>query len=216
MEKKLDYFTIDGETGGNQDWFTNIVMHMGGCAAATACDCSIYFALHRGMEHLYPYDVRNLTKEEYIKFSMKMKPYLRPRTHGVNKPSLFIEGYSQYLRDIDESAITMAGFEGTHSAKEAAHFIKSQIDAGYPVPYLMLRHKNEIYKDFVWHWFLCFGYKETQGDMLVTVATYGEETTFSLNDLWNTGCEEKGGLVQLTMQPNQRDGCSWLRQNTEI
>lgn len=35
MKKELDYFTIEGCYGGNQDWFTNLVMHMGGCAAAT-------------------------------------------------------------------------------------------------------------------------------------------------------------------------------------
>ena len=31
MKKELDYFMIDGEFGGNQDWFTNIVMNVGGC-----------------------------------------------------------------------------------------------------------------------------------------------------------------------------------------
>ena len=30
MKKELDYFMIDGEFGGNQDWFTNIVMNVGG------------------------------------------------------------------------------------------------------------------------------------------------------------------------------------------
>lgn len=50
MEKLLDYFIIDGEFGGDQDWFTNIVMHIGGCAAAAACDSCIYFAKHKGME----------------------------------------------------------------------------------------------------------------------------------------------------------------------
>ena len=45
MKKELDYFTIEGCYGGNQDWFTNLVMHMGGCAAATACDSCIYFGL---------------------------------------------------------------------------------------------------------------------------------------------------------------------------
>lgn len=42
MKQILDYFMIDGEVGGNQDWFRNVVMHIGGCAAATACDCCIY------------------------------------------------------------------------------------------------------------------------------------------------------------------------------
>ena len=55
MKKELDYFTIEGCYGGNQDWFTNLVMHMGGCAAATACDSCIYFGLqNEKMKPLYP------------------------------------------------------------------------------------------------------------------------------------------------------------------
>ena len=47
MERHLDYFEIEGAYGGSQDWFTNIVMHVGGCGAATACDTCIYLALQR-------------------------------------------------------------------------------------------------------------------------------------------------------------------------
>ncbi len=34
MKKELEYFMIDGEFGGNLDWFTNIVMNVGGGGAA--------------------------------------------------------------------------------------------------------------------------------------------------------------------------------------
>ena len=50
MKKELEYFMIDGEFGGNQDWFTNIVMNVGGCGAATACDSCIYLAKYKGMK----------------------------------------------------------------------------------------------------------------------------------------------------------------------
>ena len=36
MKKELKYFEIDGAVGGSQEWFTNVVMYMEGCAAATA------------------------------------------------------------------------------------------------------------------------------------------------------------------------------------
>ena len=84
MKKELDYFTIEGCYGGNQDWFTNLVMHMGGCAAATACDSCIYFGLqNEKMKPLYPFDIECLTKEDYKAFSQIMKPYLKPRAGGV-------------------------------------------------------------------------------------------------------------------------------------
>ena len=67
MKKELEYFMIDGEFGGNQDWFTNIVMNVGGCGAATACDSCIYLAKYKGMKKLYPFDLEQMDKEAYKK-----------------------------------------------------------------------------------------------------------------------------------------------------
>lgn len=196
-KKQLDYFSIEGGVGGNQEWFRNVVMYMGGCAAATACDSCIYFALQNGWKQLYPYDVGHLTKEDYIQFGMKMKPYIRPRVGGVKKLSMYIEGFGNYLKNFasEEIDLTMQEFSGKRKVEEARQVIRQQIDAGFPIPYLMLRHKNPEFKDFVWHWFLCYGYEETEEDFRITVATYGEATTFSLKEIWETGCEEKGGLI---------------------
>ena len=102
MKKILDYFEIEGEVGGNQDWFRNLVMKMGGCAAATACDSCIYFSLYQERKELYPFDVHNLTKEEYIQFSQKMKPYIKPRVGGVRELSMYMDGFQNYLKDIGE------------------------------------------------------------------------------------------------------------------
>lgn len=137
MEKELDYFSIEGVVGGNQEWFRNVVMYMGGCAAATACDCCIYFALRNGLKNLYPFDIENLNKEDYIRFGMRMKPYIRPRVGGVKKLSMFIEGFGAYLADMAETegtasdnskaklgeegfAYRMEGFSGKHTVEEAA------------------------------------------------------------------------------------------------
>lgn len=198
MKRILDYFSIEGAVGGNQEWFKNVVMYIGGCAAATACDCCIYLALRRGMTQLYPYDVHALTKQDYIDFSMKMKPYLRPRVNGVNKLWMFTEGFGNYLKDIGGDGLKMRELSGKEELRTAECFIRDQIDRGYPVPYLMLRHRNAYYKDFVWHWFLCYGYEERQDGLWITVATYGESYTFQLKDLWDTGYEERGGLIGLS------------------
>lgn len=212
MRKELSYFTIQREFGGNQDWFTNVVMHVGGCAAATACDSCIYLAREFGMKELYPFDADNLTKEDYIAFSQKMKPYLRPRIHGVNKLWMFTEGFGNYLRDMyggkaktaakDRVILSesMEEFSGNHSWKEARDFLQKKLNRGIPVPYLMLRHKDkERFEDFIWHWFLVVGYEAREGkgqeQFFIRTATYGEETWLNLEELWNTGEDEKGGLI---------------------
>ena len=103
MKKELEYFMIDGEFGGNQDWFTNIVMNVGGCGAATACDSCIYLAKYKGMKKLYPFDLEQMDKEAYKKFSQIMKPYIRPRVQGVKKPEWYIEGLAKYISDVNEN-----------------------------------------------------------------------------------------------------------------
>ena len=206
MKNILDYFTIEGAVGGSQEWFKNVVMYIGGCAAATACDCCIYLALSRGMTKLYPYDVHALTKKDYIDFSMKMKPYLKPRVNGVNKLYMFTEGFGRYLEDVGEQRIEMDELPGTRSVREAEEFVRAHIDGGCPVPWLMLRHKKARYKDFVWHWFLCYGYEESADGLRITVATYGASHTLPLRDLWDTGYEEKGGLIGLRMKEKKIPG----------
>lgn len=197
----LDYFTIDGAFGGNQDWFTNIVMHFGGCAAATACDSCIYFAKHMGMETLYPYDINRLNKNDYKRFSQIMKPYIHPRVNGVKKLEWYIEGFGRYLEDASvrtgvRNRIRMEGFSGEHTYEEAKAAVMGQLDAGLPVPYLMLRHKKaEKYEDFIWHWFLVVGYEETVRGCQAIAATYGEKVRLPLEELWDTGYAEKGGVI---------------------
>lgn len=211
MKKQLDYFEIEGEFGGNQDWFTNVVMHIGGCAAATACDSCIYFAREKGMKHLYPYAPYDLSKRDYKSFSMKMKPYLKPRKGGVDKLELYIDGMTDYLQDVDQGKkhIRMEAFAGENSCDKAWAVVRKQIDAGYPIPYLLLRHEDTgQFRDFIWHWFLLVGYEEKmEGDQkkrLVTAATYGQATTFVLDELWETGREPKGGMILYSIEDGEK------------
>ena len=127
MWKEIPYFRIEGAFGGNQDWFTNIVMNMGGCGAATACDCCIYFARFLGLKELYPFDIDVLSIQDYKDFSQIMKPYIRPRVGGVKNPQWFIDGFEKYIRDVNEKTgsqirIDMDIFDGERSVDEARTF----------------------------------------------------------------------------------------------
>lgn len=203
MWKEIPYFRIEGAFGGNQDWFTNIVMNMGGCGAATACDCCIYFARFLGLKELYPFDVDSLSIQDYKDFSQIMKPYIRPRVGGVKNPQWFIDGFEKYIRDINEKTgsqirIDMDIFDGERSVDEARTLIMEQIDHRMPVPCLLLRHQDvKQFKDYTWHWFLLVGYEDLEEDLRIKTATYGEAEEFSLKELWDTGYEEKGGLIRL-------------------
>ena len=64
MRCELEHFNIGDSYGGNQDWFPTFMMRIGGCGAETACDSSIYFALHRGLRKIAPENPSELTREE--------------------------------------------------------------------------------------------------------------------------------------------------------
>ena len=197
MKKELRYFNIGKCFGGNQDWFWDPMMKLGGCAAATACDLSIYLAMHKDKKHLCPFDTDLLDKKQYVGFSKVMKPYLRPRREGVNRLELYIDGFEQYLADRREENITLAGFDGTASLEEAKAAIRTQLDSEMPIPYLLLKHKDPQLKDFVWHWFLLVGYEEFEDVFMVKTATYGEYLWMDFENLWDTGYAEKGGFIKV-------------------
>lgn len=201
MKKELSYFRIGKCFGGNQDWFRDPMMRLGGCAAATACDLCVYLALYQNKKHLCPYEAGTLDKKQYIGFSKIMKPYLKPRREGVNRLELYIDGFGQYLKDREENSVALSGFDGAAPLKEAAAVIKGQIDRGMPVPYLLLKHKDPFLKDFVWHWFLLVGYEDFEDTFMVKTVTYGEYQWMDFKNLWNTGYPEKGGLIIVEARP---------------
>ena len=195
MRKELPYFDIENSYGGNQKWFSSLWMRMGGCAAETACDSSIYLALYKGKTALYPYDAKHLTRKEYVEFSKLMRPYLKPRFSGIDRLEIYQEGLGKYLRDRGETRLQLLPWEGDHDLAATKTVIKLQLDRGYPVPCLILNHANKQFGNYEWHWFLLTGYEETTGPFLVKAVTYSAWEWLDLTGLWDTGHTKKGGLI---------------------
>ena len=171
------------------------MMRMGGCAAETACDSSIYFALHRSVSGIAPDNASALSKKDYVRFAYVMKPYLFPRAHGVDRVETYIDGYERYLRDRGETRLRMTPLPGAAPVAAAREAVAGQIDRGYPIPMLVLRHRDRQYADYVWHWFLINGYADSEDGFPVKAVTYGSYQWLDLDGLWNTGFGKRGGLV---------------------
>ena len=196
---ELPYFRIGDSCGGSQDWFRTFLMRKGGCGAATACDSSIYFARQFRLSAVYPYDPVRLTRESYVGFAHEMEPYLRPRLSGINRLDIFIEGYGRYLSDRGETRLLMSPFDGTESVDAACDFAEEQLSLGYPVPALILNHRNSAFRDYVWHWFLLTGYDANGSSPLVKAVTFGKAEWLPLRDLWDTGFSQRGGLIRYSL-----------------
>ena len=126
---------------------------------------------------------------------MLMKPYLRPRFSGIDKLDIYLKGYGKYLADRGCGKITLSGFSGEEPYDRARELLISQIDAGFPVPMLNLRHRDKTFSDFEWHWFLLTGYETFEDTVMVKVVSYGEFVWFDFKALWHTGYRQKGGLI---------------------
>ena len=151
MKKELEHFYIGDSYGGNQEWFDTFMMRKGGCAVETACDMSIYLAMHKDVERIYPFSfgkVRAVTKENYVGFAYLMEPYLKPRLSGIDSPELYIGGYNRYLEMHSVENIDMYIFRGDEPYEDAVSIVRERIDAGYPIPTLILNHQNKALRDY--------------------------------------------------------------------
>ncbi len=195
--RELEHFYIGNSYGGNQGWFRSFMMRIGGCGAETACDSSLFFALNLGIEGIYPFDVHRLSKRDYVDFAHIMEKYLWPRMSGIDRTEIFVDGYAKYLRDRGVDSVSMTTLGGTEPYEAAAEAVMRQIDAGYPVPTLILNHRDRKYADYNWHWFLINGYEvsDDQSTVLVKAVTYSSYEWLDLRRLWDTGHIRRGGLV---------------------
>ena len=196
-KKELPYFYIGNSLGGQQQWYsrlTDFAMNVGGCAAITACDCAICFEKYFGLRGLYPFDLENISREDYLRFGKIMEPYLYPRWSGVDKLEIYLDGFGRFLKDCGVD-VKLSGWPGEKNFSDTQEIICRQIDAGYPLPFLLLKHKEPALQDYVWHWFVLSGCEFRGEKFFVKAVSYGVGRWFDLEKLWDTGFEQKGGLI---------------------
>ena len=198
VRKELPHFYIGNSLGGQQEWYSRITdfgMNVGGCAAITACDCSIYFEKYFNLHGLYPFDLQNISREDYLRFGKVMEPYLYPRWSGVDKLEIYLDGYGRFLSDRGIKNLKMSGWSGDSDYSDSFKVICAQIDAGYPIPCLLLKHQVPSLQDYVWHWFILNGYEVRDGKYFVKAVSYGIGRWINFLTLWDTGYRRKGGLI---------------------
>lgn len=197
-KKILPHFYVGDSLGGQQEWYprlTDFGMHIGGCAAITACDCAIYFAKYFGLRGLYPFDLQNVTQIEYLEFGRIMEPYLYPRWSGVDKLEIYLDGFGRFLRDHGITNVKLSPWSGDENFSDTREIVRRQIDAGYLLPCLTLNHQSSALEDYIWHWFILNGYEIRDEKFFVQAVSYGVGRWFDLATLWDTGYQRKGGLI---------------------
>ncbi len=58
-----------------------------------------------------------------------------------------------------------------------------------------MKHKDPRFEDFTWHWFMITGYEEKEDIFMIKAVSYGQWQWLDFKALWDTGYEQKGGLI---------------------
>ena len=201
MKKQLPYYELGEAVGFSQDWFEDHILHIGGCAAVTACDCCLLLSALHKLTALCPFAPEGADRESYIAFAKKVKPYLHPGVRGVDTLSRFVRGFSHYLRDSGRPMLGFAELEGEEPAQTAYQALRRQIINDIPVPFLLLKHRDPyLDEEYGWHWFVLAGFDDdAPGGPAVWAVTYGEGEWLDFERLWHTGYAKKGGLILLSL-----------------
>ncbi len=194
MIRVLPHYFIGEQCGIDQDWFPGFWMRIGGCGAVTACEICIYLARFRGRRELCPFDPKHITRADALAFGEIMRPYLHPRVSGIDKTEIFMDGFRAYLASRG-TALTMESLEGDAPYAAAETAVRTRIDRGMPVAYLMLLHRDKALDDYMWHWFVLNGYEDGPEGFRVRALTFGEEKWMDFAHLWDTGRSPRGGMV---------------------
>lgn len=189
---ELKFPKIENYIGGSQDWYPVGHMRLGGCSTCTAAEISIYLAKEKGKTALCPNIPQSI--KEFVDYSKKIYKYIYPRFMGLHKLPLYVSGYEKFAQECGET-VEISCLDGNEDVKKAERFIKNAIDEGYPIAYLLLKHRDEDIDEIEWHWFTVMGYEEKAEDLTVKFVTWGEKYEISLAKLWNTGKQQKGGMV---------------------
>lgn len=181
--------------GGDQNWNEHWLMRLGGCSTVTACELSICIALqYPDMRNLYPYDPDDISKADFLAFFQEMFAFIRPGIHGLTDIEKYAGGLRKYA-DSRSCTVETRTLRGDMAIEDAAAFVHESIDAGLPLAYLMLNHRDPSFEDFEWHWFTVTGYENTESGLTLIAATYGVKHFLDLGKAWDTGHRWKGGLV---------------------
>lgn len=193
MKHELQILTIDGAYGGDQHWFRHPMMRLGGCSTVCACHLAAELALRFGKTALYPYETEIITKAQFRKFAKTMYRYVYPGRRGMPETGMFEAGFSAYAASTGET-VRYETLSGEADAAAAEAFIRAAVDGGRSVQYLLLEHCAPDVDDIEWHWFTVTGYDDADGFDII-FSTWGERRQENLAKLWETGKEERGGLL---------------------
>ena len=151
--------------GGSQDWFPDGWKRMSGCGATAGAGAAAVLGLFDGVvgsgKHGEDPDagiaLDRFPKDAYVDLMLEMFSRMTPKMMGYPYAGKWGRAFRTYAAE-HGAHIEADVYDHWTDWKEAFAFVREHIDAGVPVPMLVLYHRAPEMQDEIWHWILVTGY----------------------------------------------------------
>ncbi|MBE6062044.1 MAG: hypothetical protein E7207_00455 [Clostridium butyricum] len=184
LNNSVDFLKIyDGKRtyyGGTQSWFKNCALRKVGCSIVAAANITAYIAKKMKNEILYDYG--NMSKENFLDHMESIAEFIHPDVEkGVISASYFA---IEVIRFAMDRGVNMQAHMITteDNFDNIRLFVEEGLSKDQPIALLML--KNDILKDFDWHWMTVTKLFKNIDKSYVHFSTWGERRIFTLEDFY--------------------------------
>ncbi|MBD7912123.1 MULTISPECIES: hypothetical protein [Clostridium] len=166
--------------GGDQKWFKEEAFRRVGCSTVAAANITAYISLRDGDKKLYKFN--DMKKDNFIKHMESLGKYIYPdEVLGTISSLYFMDRVIDFAEDrgvrVKSNWITTE-----YDFDKLKEFIKEALRKDSPVALLML--KNNVLKEFDWHWMTVTRLFENNDKTYLNVSTWGERKVITLEDFY--------------------------------
>lgn len=184
LSNPIDFLKIyDGKRpyyGGTQSWFKNNMLRKVGCSIVAAANITAYIAKEMKNKVLYNYE--DMSKDNFLEHMESISKFIHPdEAKGVTSISYFDNEVIDFSKN---KGVTMQAHMITteDDFENVKYFIKEALSKNEPVALLML--KNDVLKEFDWHWMTVTKLFENMDKTYIDFSTWGERRIFTLEDFY--------------------------------
>lgn len=184
LDDSIDFLKVyDGKRsyyGGTQSWFKDNKLRRVGCSIVAAANISAYIA--KTMKNKILYNYEDMSKNNFLEHMESISKFIHPdEEKGVTSISYFDNEVKRFFEN--RGVIMKADMITTEDDFEnVRYFIKEALSKNKPVALLML--KNNVLKEFDWHWMTVTRIFENGDKTYLDFSTWGERRIFTLEDFY--------------------------------
>lgn len=184
LDDSIDFLKVyDGKRsyyGGTQSWFKDNKLRRVGCSIVAAANISAYIA--KTMKNKILYNYEDMSKNNFLEHMESISKFIHPdEEKGVTSISYFDNEVKRFFEN--RGVIMKADMITTEDDFEnVRYFIKEALSKNKPVALLML--KNNVLKEFDWHWMTVTRIFENGDKTYLDFSTWGERRIFTLEDYY--------------------------------